>query len=65
MPIPIQTDPFSLVINSASLLVAIMQLCLMWTQRARHNKQDQYIDDSGKASNQVDQETPESEPCTF
>jgi hypothetical protein len=29
MSILIQTDPFSLVINSASLLVAAMQVCLM------------------------------------
>jgi len=51
MSIPIQLDPFSLVFNSASLLVAIMQLCLMWKQRARHD--DRVHDDSGEAASQV------------
>jgi hypothetical protein len=35
MPIPIQIDPFSIVINSAALLVAILQLCFMWKERIR------------------------------
>jgi hypothetical protein len=35
MPVPIQIDPFSIVINSAALLVAILQLCFMWKERIR------------------------------
>ena len=35
MPILIQTDPISVVINTAAVLVAIVQLCLMWGQRTR------------------------------
>ena len=33
MPVTIQIDPFSIVINSAALLVAIVQLCIVWGQR--------------------------------
>jgi hypothetical protein len=33
MPASIQIDPFGVVINSAALLVAILQLCLMWKQQ--------------------------------
>jgi hypothetical protein len=33
MATQIQIDPFGVVINSAALLVAILQLCLMWKQQ--------------------------------
>lgn len=38
MAIPIQTDPISVVINGAALLVAVVQLCLMWKQQTRRRE---------------------------
>lgn len=48
MPIPIQIDPFSVVISSAALLVAILQLCLVWEQRTRgEHRLRELIDSKG------------------
>ena len=51
MPIPIQTDPISVVINGAALLVAVVQLCLMWGQRTRRTQNIAGFDE--EADNQV------------
>lgn len=54
MPIPIQIDPFGIVINSAALLVAILQLCLMWRQqRMRRPHRLHEIDDGNSVGFQV------------
>jgi hypothetical protein len=53
MPIPISTDPISVVINSAALLVAIVQLYIAWGQRTwrRENRLHEVVD-----GNEVDKE---------
>jgi len=48
MPIPIQTDPISVVINAAALLVAIVQLCLMWGQRTRRTQANADFDEADR-----------------
>jgi hypothetical protein len=54
MPAEIQIDPFGVFINSAALLVAILQLCLMWKQQ-RNQRPDRLheIDDGNGVDVQV------------
>jgi hypothetical protein len=54
MATQIQIDPFGVVINSAALLVAILQLCLMWKQqRIRRPHRLYEIDDGNRVDVQV------------
>lgn len=53
MPLTLQLDPIGAAIDCAALLVAVVQLYLMWTQRSRHNHQLHRLSDFEQAAEQV------------